>query len=268
MFVDQFGQHIRFSQCPGLTFPSMEAAFGFFESYAKLQKARAMTNALLVERAAQKARHPRVLELREQMWQFDPSLEPANVRPAVCLPTPRLRQGGPWFELAAESIKQEPLRAPDPVYPSSRSSPLETPPQTLFAESTPHARDIQARIPVTLPAEGLQRWPPVELPAKELQSSTVHPQAMNGFDLQPFLPSPEVPVQANTPAESHTASHTDHSLLTPSSSSTDDSILAQPQSSYTSYPIALSYSATILPQTLAHKDMRVLGVPLTADIDE
>lgn len=266
MFVDQFGQHIQFSQCPGLTFSSMEAAFGYFEAHAKLQKIKA--NALLIQCAAQQALHPKVLDLREQTWQFDTSLEPANVRPAVCLPTPGLRQGGPCFELAAESISQEPLRAPDPVYPSSRSLPPETPPHTLFAESTPHARDIQARIPVKLPAEGLQPWPPVELPAEDLQSSTIHFQAMNGFDLQPFLPSPEVPDQANTPAENHTASHTDVGFLTPSTSSSDDSILAQPQCSYASYPLALSYSATVLPQTLAHKDMRVLGVPLTADIAE
>ena len=266
MFVDQFGQHIQFSQCPGLTFSSMEAAFGYFEAHAKLQKIKA--NAQLVEWAAQQACQPRVLDPREQMWKFDPSLEPANVRPLVCLPTPCLRQRGPWFELAAESISQEPLRAPDPVYPSSRSSPPEIPPYTLFAESTPHARGIQAQIPVKLPAEGLQPWPPVELPAEGLQPSTIHPQAMHGFDLQPFLPSPEVPDQANMPAENHTASHTDLGFLTPSASFSDDRILAQPQSSYASHALALSDSATVLPQTLAHKDMRVLGVPLTADIDE
>ena len=267
MVVDQFGKHIQFSQYPGLTFSSMEVAFDYFEAHAKLQKQRAIqANARLVDCAAQ--RRPKVLDPCEPVWQFDTSLKPANVRPVVRLPTPSLRQGGYCFESAAESILQEPLKAPDPVYPSSRSSPPETPPHTLFAESTPHARNIQAQIPVKLPAEGLHSWPPLESPAEELQSSTVRSQAMNGFVLQPFPPSPEVPDQANTLVENHTAPHYDHNFLTPSPSSTYDGILAQSQISYGSYPLASSYSATALPQTLAQKDMRVLGVPLTADIDE
>ena len=257
MFVDQFGKHIRFSQHPGLTFSSMEAAFNYFEAHAKLQKQRAIqANALPVDCVTQ------------QMWQFDTSLEPANVRPVVRLPTPCLRQGGPYFEAAAESISQEPLRAPDPEYPLSLSSLPEAPPHTLFAESTPHARNLQAQTRVKLSAEGLQSWSPVELPAQELQPLTIHSQAMNGFDLQSFLPSPEIPDQANTLVESHSASRYDHDFLTPSPSSRDDGILAQPRSSPGSYPLASSYSGTVLPQTLAQKDMRVLGVPLTADVDE
>ena len=257
MFVDQFGKHIQFSQYPGLTFSSMEAAFGYFEAHAKLQKQRAIqANARPVDCATQ------------QMWQFDNSLEPTNVRPLVHLPTPFLGQGGPCFKPAAETISQEPLRAPDPEPISSRSSLPEIPPYTLFAESTPHAQDIQAQTPVELPTKGLQSWPPVELPAEELQSSTVRSQAMNGFDLQAYLPSPEAPDQADTLVENHTTPHSDHNLLTPSSTSTDYGVLSQPQTSYGSYPLASSYSGTVLPQTLAQKDMRVLGVPLTADIDE
>ena len=257
MFVDRFGKHIQFFQYPGLTFSSMEAAFGYFEAHAKLQKQRAIqANARPVDCAT------------KQMWQFDNSLEPTNVRPLVRLPTPFLGQGGPCFEPAAETISQEPLRAPDPEHPSSRLSPPEIPPYTLFAESTPHAQDIKAQTSVELPTKGLQSWPPVELPAEELQSSTAHSQAMNGFDLPPFLSSPEVPDQAYTLVANHTTPHTDHNVLTPSPSFTDDSILSQTQTSYGSYPLASSYSGTVLPQTLAQKDMRVLGVPLTADIDE
>ena len=257
MFVDRFGKHFQFSQYPGLTFSTMEAAFDYFEAHAKLQKQRAIqANARPVNCATQ------------QMWQFDSSLEPANARPVVCLPTPCLRQGAPCFESAAESISQEPLRAPDPKHSSSRSSPPEFPPYTLFAESTPHARDIQAQTPAELPAGGFQSWPPVELPAEKLQSSTLRFHAMNGFDLQPFLPWPEVPDQANTLVENHTAPHYDHSFLTRSSSSTDDDILSQTQTSHGSCSLASSYSGTVLPQTLARKDIRVLGVPLTADIDE
>ena len=257
MFVDQFGQHIQFSQHPGLTFSSMEAAFDYFEAHAKLQKQRAtQANARPVDCATR------------QMWQFDASLEPANVRSLVRLPTQFLRPGGPCFESAAESISQEPLRAPDREHPSSRSSPPEIPPYTLFAESTPHARDIQAQTPVELPTEGWLSFPPVELPAEELQSSTIHSQAINGFGLQSFLPSPEVPDQANSLVKNHTAPHYDPDHHTSSPSSKDDGILAHPQSSYGSYPLASSYSGTVLPQTLAQKDMRVLGVPLSADINE
>ena len=267
MVVDQFGKHIQFSQYPGLTFSSMEAAFDYFEAHAKLQKQRAIqAKARLVDCAAQ--RRPKILEPCEPVWQFNTSLKPANVRPVVCLPTPCLIQGSPCFESAAESISQEPLRAPDPVYPSSRSSPPETPPHTLFAESTPHARNLQAQIPVKLPAEGLHSWPPLESPAEELQPSTVCSQAKNGFGLQPFLPSPEVPDEANMLIKNHTTPHYNHQFPTPSPSSEYDGILIQTQSFYGSYPLASSYSATALPQTLAQKDMRVLGVPLTADIDE
>ena len=269
MFVDQFGKHIQFSQYPGLTFSSMEAAFNYFEAHAKLQKQRAIqANARLVDCAAQQARRPQIPDPCEQMWRFDTSLEPANVRPVVRLPPPCLRQEGPCSESAAESISQGPFRAPDRMYPSSRWLPPETPPHTLFAESTPHARDIQAQIPVEVPAGGFQSWPPVELPAEELQSSTIYSQATNGFGLQSFLPSPEVLDQANSLAKNHSALRTDHKFVTPSPFPKVDNIIAQPQSSYGSYRLASSYLATALPQTLVQKDMRVLGVPLTADIDE
>ena len=269
MFVDQFGQHIQFSQYPGLTFPSMEAAFDYFEAHAKLQKQRAIqAKARLVDCAAQQARHLRVLDSCEQTWQLNSSLEPTNVRPVVRLPKPCLRQRGHCCGSATESISQEPLRVTDPVYRSSLSSPPETPPHTLFAESTPHARDIQAQTLVKAPAEGLQSWPRVKLPTEESRSLIIRSQAMNAFGLQSFLPSPEVPDQATTLVENHTAPHYDHDFLTPSPSSKDRGFSAQPQSSHGSYPLASSYSATVLPQTLAQKDMRVLGVPLTADINE
>ena len=244
--VDQFGKHIQFSQFPGLRFSSMEAAFHYFEAHAKLQKQRTIqANARPVDCATQ------------QMWQFDPSLKPANVRPVVRLPTPYLRQGGPCFESAAESISQEPLRALDAEYPLSRLSPPETPPLTLFAESTPHAQNIQTHTPVELSAEGLQSWRPVELPVDEAQSLINQSQAMNGFGLQSFLPSLEVSNPANTSIENYSAPHYDQNILISSPCFIDDGILAQPQSSY-----------GVLPQTLVKKDLRVLGVPLTADIDE
>ena len=256
MFVDQSGQHIKFPQYPGLTFSSMEAAFTYIEAHAKLQKQRtAWAKSQSAVCDVQRSRWPRPLDPSERIWQFDSSLEPNNVKPAVRLPIRYLEQAIPHVELAAEALSQDTLKSLNSVYPSSRSSPPEIPPHTLFAESTPHARDIQ-----------VQRR--VELPAEELQLCTVRSQAVNGFDLQPLLPWPAVPDQGNTPVEDHFSSHSNHELLSSSPSSKDDGILAQPQSSYGSYPLASSYSGTVLPQTLAKKDMRALGVPLTADIDE
>ena len=260
MWLDQFGQHIQFPQYPGLTFSSMEAAFDYIEAYAKSQKQRAIQpNAQLVDYAPQHARRPRVLDPCERMWQFDASLEPVNSKSVVRILTPYLKREGHCFELAAEPISQEPLKAPYLVYPSSQSWQPETPPETLFAESTPHAQIIQGQ-------------PRVELPAEELQSPPFHVPVMNGFSVQQPLPSPPSPPsppanEASTLVEDHDALRTCHDSFSPPPYSNDD-ILAQPQSSYGSYPLPSLYSATVLPQTLINKDKRVLGVPLTANTDE
>ena len=258
MSIDQLGQRIQFPQYPGLTFSSMESAFNYFEAYANLQQQRAIkaNGQLAGQRAAQQLRRPVPLDRCERIWQFDASLEPTNLKPVVRLPTrsyPGIRD--PPFDSAAETVSQDTCKALDPVQSMSRSSPPEIPPQTLFAESTPHARYIQAQ-------------PRVELPIKELQSSPFHSQATNDSSVQQPLPSLPPSYPAKTLFEDDTAPHVYHSLCSPSSPSKDDEILAQPQSSHGSYPLPSSYSATVLPQTLAKKDMRVLGVPLTADIDE
>ena len=263
MSIDQLGQRIQFSQYPGLTFSSMESAFNYFEAHAKLQQQRAIkANGQLAgqcnQSATQQARRPVALDPCERIWQFDASLEPTNLKPVVRLPTrshPGIRD--PPSESAAETVSQDTWKALDPVHSMSRSSPPEIPPQTLFAESTPHARYIQA-----------QPKPRVKLPMKELQSSPFHSQPTNDSSVQQPLPSLPQSYPAKTLFEDDTAPHAYHSLCSPSYPSKDDEILAQPQSSYGSCPLPSSYSATVLPQTLAKKDMRVLGVPLTADIDE
>ena len=255
MSIDQLGRHIRFPQYSGLTFSSMESAFGYFEAQAKLPNQRAFQAAgQLVDQAAQQAHHSRAVHPCERIWQFDSSLEPANVKPVVRLPTCSFLglQGLP-FESVVDRVSQGIQKALDPAQPSSRSSPPEPPPQTLFAESTPHARDIQAQ-------------PRARLSAQVLQSRALESQATNGSNLQTPLPSPPAPTP-RTLGGDHTALHNHHNVLS-SSFSQDEEILTQPQSSYGSYALPPAYSATVLPQTLARKDKRVLGVPLTADIDE
>ena len=259
MSVDQCGRHIQFSQYPGLTFSSMESAFYYFEARANLQKQGViLANGQLADYAVQRARPLRALDSCDEVWRFDASLQPANVKPVVCLPTryPRLRS--PQLYSVAEPVSQATLKAPEPVYSSSPSSPPEVPPQTLFAESTPHARDIQAQ-------------PRVRLPADKLHSLRVDTQATNDSkqQKQQQQPPPSSPAtnQANTLIEYHLAPHAYHDTFS-TSFVEDDEILAQPQSSYGSCPLPSAYSATALPQTLAKKDKRVLGVPLTAGIDE
>lgn len=254
MSVDQSGRHIQFSQYPGLTFSSMESAFYYFEAREKLQKQGVIqANGQLTDHAVPRARPPRALDSCDEVWRFDASLQPANVKPVVCLPTPYSRLRSPQLHSAAEPVSQATLKAPEPVYSSPPSSPPEVPPQTLFAESTPHARDIQAQPRVRLPA-GIKSW-------------RVDIQATNGSTLQQSPPSSPATNQANALTESRLAPHTCHETFSTSFSKGDE-ILAQPQSSYGSCSLPPAYSATALPQTLAKKDKRVLGVPLTARVDE
>lgn len=254
MSVDQSGRQIQFPQYPGRTFSSMEEAFHYFETHAKLQKQITIqANRQLADYAVQQAHPPRALDSYDEVWRFDTSLQPANVKPVVCLPTTFSKLRSPQLHSAAEPVSQATSKAPDPVYSSSPSSPPEVPPQTLFAESTPHARDVQAQPRVRLPAD--------ELPWR------IDIQPTNGSTLHQPPPSSSATNQASALIEKHLAPHTYHDICSKSSSN-DDKILAQPQSSYRSCPLPSAYSATALPQTLAKKDRRVLGVPLTADIDE
>ena len=258
--VDQSGQHYQFSQCPGLTFSSMESAFYYFEAHAKLQNQRA------VHAAGQSAHHAPPHQVRRAgasdptvgSWQLNSSLAPANVKPKPVVRLPahtNLALQGPNFQSAAESVLQASLKAPDPIYSSSLSSPPDTPPQTLFAESTPHAREIQAQ-------------PRIRPPRKELQSWPFNPQGTDGSNLQRPLPSLPPSNQAQPQLGTHTSPHTCHNNSSPSSLPTDDEILVQPQNSLRSTSPPSSDSAVALPQTLAKKDRRVLGVPLTAEVDE
>lgn len=250
MTMDGSRRQIQFPQCPELTFSSMHSAFNYFEAQANLQKLRTFQVAeQRANHAVQQSRLARTVEPRIA------PLEPAKAKPLVSLPTliPEIR--GPEFELAAESASQDTRKASNPVQPSSQSSPPEIPPQTLFDESTPHAQDVEARSRV-------------RLPTKQLQSLPSRSRVMNRFHLRqplPWLPPPN-PVAASV--EEDTAPRTYPDILLPSYTPRQNVTPDQPQSLHDSSDPLSSYSDTVLPRTLAKKDRRVLGVPVTAGIDE
>lgn len=254
MTTDQFGTRIEFPQCPGLVFPSMGIAFDYFEAHKKLRAIAAAGQ--LADYAAQQARRAGAPSPCGRTWQLKSSLEQANVRPVVHIP--KHAYIGPQrshLESTAEPVSRDTYKA-STVIPLSQSSPPQTPPQTLFAESTPHVQEIQAKARIRLSAKGLQSWP-------------FEPQATNGSKRQQPLPSPPGSNQARTLPEDHNSPNTYHDDISSLSSYTSDNeILAQPQSSYSSCSLPSAYSTTALPKTLAKKDKRVLGVSSTAGIDE
>ena len=250
VYNDNLGRHIRFPQCPNLTFSSMESAFDYFEKLAKLQKLRRA-----VEVSGLPAGSPKSPDPCERTWQLQSSLEPSNVKPVVRLPTHAYEQvHGSNPDSAAGSVSHDTRKAPA-VQLTSRSSPLQVPPETLFAESTPHAQEIQAQPRVVLPVKGLGSWP-------------YNSQVASGSSVQPSLPSLPLLKQKSAPLDYHKALEIYQYISSSSSSSVNDERLAQPQSSYNSCPLPPSYTATVFPKTLAKKDKRVLGVSLTASIDE
>ena len=255
-YNDHLGQHVRFPQCPHLTFSSPHSASEYFEALAKLQKLQHVLEAAgrQADYAAERSRLPKIPDPCERVWQFKSSLEPSNVKPVVNLPTSSYEQRrGPDPDSAVESVSQDTRKALV-FQPSSRSSTSQFPPQTLFTESTPHAQQIQAQPRVVLPVPGVHSWP-------------YNSQLTPGSNLQPSRPSLPLSKQTSTRPGNHTALDIYHDISSPSSSSFDET-LAQPQSSYDSCSLPSSYTATVFPQTLAKKDKRVLGVSLTASIDE
>ena len=256
-FNDHLGQHIRFPQCPHLTFASMERAFEYFEALANLLKLQRALQAVgqPAGYAPQQAPLPERPDFCERTWQLKSSLESSNVKAVVHLPTNSCEQmRGPYPDSGWESVSRDSRKAPA-MQPSLQSSPSQVPPQTLFAESTPHAQEIQARPRVVLPVREVQSWP-------------YNSQVTTGFDLQKPRPSPSCSKVSSTLSENHTAPNIYRSMSSLSTSSLSDEILAQPQSSSISCPLPLSYTTSVFPKTLAKKDKRVLGVSLTASIDE
>ena len=288
--INNDGRDIRFSHCPGLTFQSLQYAFDYFQVQAKLYDQRVIhqqrlqrlqaaqlglqvaqkrlqaeqQNYLvedlsfragqLADFATQQACSAKALNPFEPVWQFDPPLKPIGVQPIVNLPKlPSHSVSGSQCQPADEPLSEGEWEEPDPVQSSSISSPLEPPPQTLFAESTPHAQEIQAQ-------------PRVRLPVKQSQSWPFRSQVTNN-DPFPHSLSAKPAVQAvSIPTVSHKSPTCINTVL-PQTLIKEIDISNQPPNSPGSYHLP-SYANTVLPETLNKKDRRFLGVSSSASNDE
>lgn len=208
----------------------------------------------LADFAGQQACSAKALYPSEPVWQFDPPLKPVGVQPIVNLPKlPNHSVSDSHRQPANKPLIDYETEEPAPVHSSSISSPLEPPPQTLFAESTPHAEELQAQPYVRLPVKESHSWP--------FQSQVT--------DKNPFLNSfpPHSAEQAvSLPSSSHQSSTCIDNLL-PQTLTNEVDISNQPPDPHGLYSL-LPYEDTVLPQTLNKKDRRVLGVSLSASNDE
>ena len=174
----------------------------------------------------------------------------------VKIPTPPRSSGSDsWYQHAAEPSTRNLWKERDPFHPTSGSSPPKSPQQTLFAESTPHAREIQAQPRLILPVQGLQTWPYQSKATEDdsfLQSSSLRKSADQSMMLTDSL-DPSL-TYADTVLSQNIADQVNFSV--------------QPKKIDKLNPLPSSYADTVLPQTLNKKDRRVLGVPISAGIDE
>ncbi|CAD6590004.1 MAG: hypothetical protein ASARMPRED_004514 [Alectoria sarmentosa] len=255
----------------------MHHAFEYFEAQAKLQEQDTIRSGRQQRQAAQQVFQAEQLGLQagqlalfagqqallaealdtcEPVWQLDAPRKPLSAKSVVCLPTyPYIGIWSPQRGPGAELVPQSTWEAPELTYSSSRSSPPEPPPQTLFVQSTPHAQDIQDQPRVRLPLQDTQIWP--------FQS-----QGTKCSTLQQSYPSLQSPNRAQTLSELDNLSPTYPDPSFPSSPTRDDKTPDQPETFSGSYALPSSYSDTALPQTLAKKDRRILGVSSAAGIDE
>lgn len=290
MSINNDGRDIRFSHCPGLTFQSLQYAFDYFQVQAKLydqrvihqqrlqrlqaaqlglqvaqRRLQAEQQSYLVEDlslragqladfATQQACSAKALNPFEPVWQFDSPLKPTGVQPIVNLPKlPSHSVSDSQCRPANEPLSEGEWEEPDPVQSSSMSSPLEPPPQTLFAESTPHAQEIQAQPRVRLPVKGSRSWP--------FQSQGTNDDS---FLHSSSLQSAEQVV--SIPSLSHQSS-TCIDIATPKFLTNEVDTSNQPPNSPGPYSLP-PYANTVLPETLNRKDRRFLGVSLSASNDE
>lgn len=293
MSVDSDGRNIRFSHCPGLTFQSLQQAFDYFQVQAKLhdqrsiqpsqqqrlQRLQAAQHGLqvaqrclhaeqqsylaknlslragqLAEFAAQQACSAKALRPFEPVWQFDPPLKPTGAQPIVNLATLPIRSvSDSQCQPAAEPLIENQWEEPDPVHSSSMSLPPGAPPQTLFAESTPHAQEIQARPRVRLPEKESQSWP--------FQSKVTNDD--------PFLHSlsPQFAKKAVSLFVSCDQPSNYMGTVLPQTFPNEVDVSDQSPNSHGSYALP-PYADTVLPETLNKKDRRVLGVSSSAGNDE
>lgn len=287
---DKDGRDFRFSHCPWLSFQSLQHAFDYFQVQTKLydqrvihqqrlqrlqaaqlgfqvaqRRLQAEQRSYLVEDlslragqladfATQQACSAKALNPFEPVRQLDPPFKPIGVQPIANIPKPPSRSASDsQCQLANELLGEGEWEEPDPVHSSSMSSPLDPPPQTLFAESTPHAQEIQTQPRVRLPVKGSQIWP--------FQSQVTK--------TDPFLHfiSAKSAVQAvSNPSVSHHLSTCIDTAL-PQILSKEVDISKQPPISLRSCSLP-PYADTVLPETLNKKDRRFLGVSSSASNDE
>ena len=183
-------------------------------------------------------------------------LKPNDGLSLVEIPTPPRSSGSDsQYQQATESSTQNLWKERGPFHSTSGSSPPESPPQTLFAESTPHAREIQAQPQLRLPVQGLQSWPYQPKATKDdpfLQSSSLRQPADQIMML----------------TDSYDPSLTYADTILSQTLANEANMSVQPTNVAGPNPLPSSYATTVLPQTLNKKDRRVLGVPLSAGIDE
>lgn len=297
MSINGDGRCIRFSHCPGLTFPSLQSAFDYFNVQAKLHDQRVIQQQRAIQQqrlqvlqaaqdsiqmaqrklqaeqqsypaedlslragqladlAAQQACSAKALYSLDPVWQFDPPLKPVGVQPIVNLPMlPSHSELDSQCQPVNKPLIDYEWEEPDPVHSSSISSPLEAPPQTLFAESTPHAQELQEQPRVRFPATEPQSWP--------FQSQLANKN-------HPFLRSipPQFAEQAVSLPTSSNQSSTCVDAVLPQNLTNEVDISNQPPDPHGLYSL-LPYTDTVLPETLNKKDRRVLGVSLSASNDE
>ena len=243
------GKRVSDSPCKGLERNKMQKAYDLSEKERDANGQRA-------DLIAQQARLAEALCHFEPVWQFDPPLKPTDAQYVVNLPRPPNHSvSDSQYQQATEPFTHNQWIEPDPVHYSCKPSPPEPPPQTLFAQSTPHAREIQAQPRLKSAVKGLQPW--------YFQS-----QVTNGDAFRQCL-SPTQPADpAMTLPGSHHQSPTCTGTILPQTLVNKVDISDRASEFRGSNSLPSSYAGTVFPQTLNRKDRRILGVSLSASIDE
>lgn len=293
MSRDGNGRHIRFSHCPKLRFPSMQYAFDYFHvqqrlydqrvnqdkwqqhSQAGQQNLDSQQSLRLTQQDVQATQQSQAVQ---QVHAAQPSiraaqmhlptdqqnhleylasarhnvpLKPNNGLFSVGIPTPP-RSGGPesQYQHVIEPSVQNPWEERGPAYATghmrrgwswiSRACGVHSSERARVRDSGNDDADVQ----------GLQSWP---LP----------PRATEGDSLLQSS-SPKQPAdQSMMLTDSYDPSLTYADTAPLQNLGNEVNISVQ-----STNPLPSSYANTVLPQTLNKKDRRVLGVPISAGVDE
>ena len=210
----------------------------------------------LAEYAAQQACLANALSTCGPARHLTTPCKPNDDLSLVEIPTPpRSSEWDSRYQNATETSTQNLWKERGPVHPMSGSSPPKLPPQTLFAESTPHAQEIQAPPRLILPVQELQSWscqPKATEDDSFLQSSSLRQHADQSMML----------------TDSFDPSLTCADTVLTKNPANEVNVAVQPTNIDIPHRLPSSYANTVLPQTLNKKDRRVLGVPISAGIEE